>query len=331
MTDIVVFGSTNLDRTSRVSPATVERLARESDWFPDAGETVTVESPPESFDADATRLGGKGTNQAVAAARATASVSLFGAVGPDADEFGVREQLTAEGVAAGGLATRDTQTGAAYIWVTPDGENRIAIVPGANGIISPDDADRAVETAREANVLLLQNEIPTDAARALLDELADERDIDNSSTGDDRPLVVFDPAPATGARSLVEHPRVDILVPNETEFAALRSSLDDARGRGATVVRTDGPDGAAVFDSDEETESADSLDTPSFLVETPEASVVDTTGAGDAFVGYLAAELADDGSLRAAVERGVRAGTRACEREGAMTAPRSEELRGRWD
>lgn len=324
MTDIVVFGSTNLDRTSRVSVETVEQLAREYDWFPGPGETVTVESPPESFDADATRLGGKGANQAVAAARATASVSAFGAVGPDADEFGVRVQLTAEGVDAGGLATRDTQTGAAYIWVTPDGENRIAIVPGANGAVSPDDADRAVETAREASVLLLQNEIPADATHALLDKLDDD-------SPDDGPLVVLDPAPATGSKQLIEHPRVDILVPNETEFESLHSSLADARGRGATVVRTDGPDGAAVFDGDEEPESDDSLDTPSFLVETPDASVVDTTGAGDAFAGYLAAELADDGTLRAAVERGVRAGTRACEREGAMAAPRSAELRGRWD
>ncbi|MFB6177692.1 MAG: PfkB family carbohydrate kinase [Halobaculum sp.] len=213
------------------------------------------------------------------------------------------------------------------MWVTPDGENRIAIVPGANGTVSAADAERAVETARTASVLLLQNEIPTEAARVLLDGL-DTHSTETDPT-DDGPLVVLDPAPATGARPLVDHPRVDVLVPNETEFETLRSSLEDARRRGATVVRTDGPGGAAAFDDgDESVENP--LDTPSFLVETPEASVVDTTGAGDAFVGYLAAELADGGTLRAAVERGVRAGTRACEREGAMTAPRSEELRGRW-
>lgn len=377
---VAVFGSVNLDRTRRVPDDEVAALDADP-AVPPRGTTATAESSPDSFDPDAVRLGGKGANQAVAAARAGAATTLVGAVGPDAADHAVRETLADEGVETA-LTTRETETGAAFVWVTPDGDNRILVRPGANGTLDASDAERALAAAREADVVLLQNEIPVAAAVALLDTLSprstggdaaesrasDGPDPVEAADADSRPLVVVDPAPAPGAVPLVEHPRVDVFVPNETEFAGLRGPLATARERGAVVVRTDGPDGATVFAGDEvvaddaseaasdenattEDEVAtDPLATPSFRASAPSAPVVDTTGAGDAFAGYFAATLAaaetatgvdttataDDtatgrgrigtATLRAAVERGVRAGTLSCGEAGAMTAPRAADV-----
>lgn len=297
---VAVFGSANLDRTQRCSQATVRALAEQLDPFPAAGETLTVDQPPADFQASATRLGGKGANQAVAAGRAGATASIHGAVGADAAAFGVREQFESEGVTPR-LATRETDTGAAYIWVTPDGENRICITPGANGTVSPADAADHAPAIGAADVLLLQNEIPPEAALALLDELP--------TPG---PTVIVDPAPTAGAERLVAHGAVDLLTPNQTEFAALRESLATAADRGARIVRTEDGAGASLLDA--------ALD-PAFGVEPPTVDVADTTGAGDAFTGYLGAALADGVELRDAVQTAVRAGAYSCTAEGAMTAP----------
>ena len=338
---VVVFGSVNVDRTQRLSGEPSDTAAA----CPAPGETVTVDSPPAAFTADATALGGKGANQAVAAARAGVDTTLVGAVGVDAAAFGVRERLAAEGVETR-LATRETETGAAYIWVTPDGENRIAVLPGANGTVTDADAQRAASVARNAAVLLLQNEIPVAAATALLDELhaagendgtgGDEMEAASDDDSEDpltrTPVVIVDPAPAAGAESLVDHPRVDVFVPNEPEFDALRTELAVASARGAVVVRTEAADGASVFVGGH---SPTPFTEPSVTVDAPSVDVVDTTGAGDAFAGYLAATLGSGESadraasenadslarLRHAVARGVWAGSRSCEREGAMTAP----------
>ena len=306
MTDVAVFGSVNLDRTERVSVERVERLASERDPFPSAGETITVAEPPPGFDPVATRLGGKGANQIVAAARADASASIHGAIGPDATEFDVREQFTAEGVDPQ-LFDRETETGAAYIWVTPDGENRIVVVAGANGTLTPADAADRAPAIGEATVLLLQNEIPVPAAIELLDRLPDPG-----------PTVVVDPAPTAGAEPLVTHEAVDLLVPNEREFDALQASLRTATRAGATIVRTEGADGASIF--------ADLDGRPRYHVTAPDVDAVDTTGAGDAFIGYLGAELAGDRTLKVAVEVAVRAGSRSCETSGAMSAPHRDAL-----
>lgn len=375
---VAVFGSVNLDRTRRVPDDEVAALDADPS-VPPRGTTATAESPPDGFDADAVRLGGKGANQAVAAARAGAATTLVGAVGPDAADHAVRETLADEGVETA-LATRETETGAAFVWVTPDGDNRILVRPGANDTLDASDAERALAAAREADVVLFQNEVPAAAAVALLDTLPSRpSDESPAADADPRPLVVVDPAPAPGAVPLVEHPRVDVFVPNETEFAGLRGPLAAARERGAVVVRTDGPDGATVFADDEvvaddASEAAsdenatgggdgatDPLATPSLRVSAPSATVVDTTGAGDTFAGYFAATLAaaeattavdtvataddttaaDDtatsrgrietATLRAAVERGVRAGTLSCGEAGAMTAPRAAALDGTDD
>ncbi|WP_435127218.1 PfkB family carbohydrate kinase [Halobaculum sp. D14] len=295
---VAVFGSINVDRMRRVSREEAERLADEHDWFPERGETTPVESPPADFDAETTRLGGKGANQVVAAAHAGAETAMFGAVGADASAFGVRETLRGEGVDASAVQTRGDVTGAAYIWVEPDGENRIAIVAGANDDLDESYVASHVDRVAAADAVLLQNEVPVDAAVALLDAL--------DAAGGER-CVVVDPAPAAGAAPLVSHPAVDAVTPNESEFAALADALADFDG---AVVKTEGADGVSV-----------ELPGTSFHVPSPTVDVVDTTGAGDAFAGYFAAELGAGTGYERAVERAVAAGALACTAEGAMTSP----------
>ncbi len=308
----VVVGSVNVDFDRQVDADTVARLDADL-AVPDAGETRVVATPPPGFDGDVT-LGGKGANQAVAAAQAGAETTLCGAVGRDASAFDLRSRLAAVGVDTR-LATRGDHTGAAYVWVAPDGENRIALRPGANGQLTPDDTRQHRQLAREADVVLVQNEVPVAATTALLDELA---------VAETPPTVVVDPAPADGAAPLVAHPAVDVCVPNETEFDTLRPALATAHRRGLTVVRTEGADGASVFDGSEsaiEADSAAAVSTrPTFRVDAPSVGVVDTTGAGDALAGSLAATLCDGAGMETAVTRGVRVGSRACRHAGATDA-----------
>ena len=295
MTRVAVFGSVNVDRLCRVDAD--DAVALDGDpAAPATGETAVVASPPPGFTADDTALGGKGANQAIAAARAAAETLLAGAVGADAPDW-LAGRLAAAGVEAR-LAVRGEQTGAAYVWVEPDGDNRIAVLPGANGRLDDSDAVERLDRFRAADAVLLQNEVPVAATTALLDALPA-----------DGPTVIVDPAPGEGAEPLVGHPAVDVFVPNATEFRRLRAPLAAAVERGATVVRTDGADGATVFVGD--------ADTPAFRVAAPTVPVVDTTGAGDALAGTLAATLDGTPTLRNAVRRGVQAGSRACEYAGA--------------
>lgn len=299
MSRVAVFGSVNVDRLCRVDASEAARLGDDS-TVPAAGETRVVSTPPAGFETDDTTLGGKGANQAVAAASASADTLLCGAVGADAPAW-LADRLAAAGVEAR-LAVRGEATGAAYVWVEPDGENRIAVLAGANGRLDADDAVARIDRFRRADAVLLQNEVPVEATTALLDALPA-----------DGPTVVVDPAPATDAEPLVEHPTVDVFVPNETEFDRLRAPLATAAERGATVVRTDGAAGATAF--------VGGLDAPTFRVAAPTVSVVDTTGAGDALAGTLAATINGAPTLRAAVRHGVEAGSRACEYAGATPQP----------
>lgn len=299
MSRVAVFGSVNVDRLCRVDADEITRLDDDS-AVPAAGETRVVSVPPTGFRTDDTALGGKGANQAVAAARTGADTLLCGAVGTDAPDW-LADRLAAAGVEAR-LAVRGEATGAAYVWVAPDGENRIAVLAGANDRLDADDAVERIDRFRRADAVLLQNEVPVEATTALLDALPA-----------DGPTVVVDPSPAAGAEPLVEHPAVDVFVPNETEFDRLRAPLTAAAERGATVVRTDGAGGATAF--------VGGLDTPVFRVAAPTVPVVDTTGAGDALAGTLAAAIGRAPTLRAAVRRGVEAGSRACEHAGATPPP----------
>ena len=297
MTEVFVLGSINQDFVLKV-----ERR-------PQPGETVT--------DAElSTGGGGKGANQAAAAALLGASVSFLGRVGDD--EFGepLVRALEGKGIDTS-LIERASgyQTGAAFITVTPDGENAITVAPGANRAITLEDVDAASGVIRGARVLVAQMEVPKEVVG---------RAAEVAAGGDTR--VVLNLAPMFEVpRELLE--RLDPLVVNEHEAAFLLGSrvegVDGALSAApellslgpGTAVITLGAAGAVIADSSSATH-----------IPAPEVEVVDTTGAGDAFVGALAVKLAREASLEEAASYAVRAGAAAVTKKGAQGALPTPEV-----
>ncbi|TDE00403.1 ribokinase [Jiangella asiatica] len=280
---IAILGSANMDLV-----VTVERA-------PGRGETVTG----RTF---VTVPGGKGANQALAAARAGGQVAFLGAVGGDEFGRGITDLLTGAGIDVSGLTVSDQPTGTAHITVDASGDNSIVVVPGANGTVTAlTDAHRAGIDA--ADLLLLQLELPlglvVEAAR-----YARSRGV----------RVVLTPAPAVPLPvELLD--AVDVLVPNEHE-AALLAGVDDpvaaARnlaGRGGDVVVTLGSQGALWLHDGGE------WPVPAFPVQ-----AVDTTAAGDTFVGVLAVGLAEGVEWAEALRRAAAAAALSVQRPGASSS-----------
>jgi ribokinase len=289
--DVFVAGSMNQDFV-----LSVERR-------PAPGETVT--------DARlATHNGGKGANQAAAAALLGASVAFLGRVGDDGFGGPLVRGLSEKGVDTGLVQeVPGSSTGAAFITVTPDGENAITVAPGANRRLTAQDVDDASESIEGAQVLVAQMEIPPEVVLRAVEVAA------GSGT---RALVNLAP-PFEVPRALLE--KLDPLVVNEHEATFLLGErvegVDGALDAAprllslgpASVVVTLGEDGAVFSGS----EAAKHLPAP-------RVEVVDTTGAGDAFVGALAARLAEDAPLEDAVAYAVRAGAAAVTEAGAQGA-----------
>jgi ribokinase len=292
---VVSLGSINVDHVRRTTTEDLAALAARYDWFPERGRTVRVDDPPADFaaDADEVRHGGKGANQAVAAARAGATTTMLGAVGTDHGRLGVLPALADAGVDVDRVGTTDTPTGSAFVFVDPGGDNRIVVRPGANAAVDDAYVRAQYDAVRDADCLLLQNEIPTDPVTTLLTALADEPD---------RPAVVLDPAPPEGVDPLLDC-AVDYLTPNESEYAALVDVVDGFEG---VLVRKRGGDPVIVTGPDDR-----------FTVDPPAVDPVDTTGAGDVLNGFLAARLAAGASLRDAVDTAVVAGSMATRAAGA--------------
>lgn len=283
---VVVVGSLNLDTRLVVAD------------LPRPGQTVTVLHGGRS-------VGGKGGNQALAAAAAGACTSMVGAVGVDADGDGdaVLEHLTGGGVDVGRVTrTPDTATGEAVVVVAEDGENSILVVAGANGTLDRNHVERALTTLRHGDVVLLQNEIPPQVTA-----VAARRAAAAGAT------VVWNVSPCPPDPTPVLRD-VDVVLVNEGELDLLATSTGSppsgireratqlSRTTGCAVVCTLGGQGALLARGDD-----------LLHVEAPEVQVVDTTGAGDAFAGYFAASahLPDEDRLRIAVVAGALAVTAA--------------------
>ncbi len=290
--DVVVVGSINQDLTVLTSR------------HPRPGETILGEG-------HFTGAGGKGANQAIAAARQGATVSMMGMVGPDDTGSALVSNLQRAGVDTSSVAVdSEHPTGLAVITVDDEGENSIVVSPGANLALLPEHLD--VVKLESAAVVLIQLEIPLGTVEAAA-----------TTTGG---LLCLNPAPAIDLASALLF-RVDVLIPNRHELAVLAASAtpssieevaDVARsihGPKAVVV-TLGSEGALVVADDTVTH-----------VSAPSVETVDTTGAGDAFCGTLAASLARGSSLIDAVGRATVAGAIATTRPGAQTAlPTSVEV-----
>ena len=273
------------------------------DTAPNRGETVTG----HRF---ATVPGGKGANQALAAAKAGADVRMIGAVGED--EFGaqIRTNLAESGVDTRGLRTVPGRSGTAHITVDSGGGNSIIVVPSANGTVE-DLAPGDEELIAGSETLLLQLEIPFSGVAAA------------AAAGRRNGVrVVLTPAPAAELPAdLLSN--VDLLVPNEHEAAALVGEKDPERALAALlelvpeVVITLGGEGAIYGNR-----SGEVVRMPSFPVR-----AVDTTAAGDTFAGVLSLALGEGDEIGQALRRAAAAAAVSVQREGASSSmPTRQEI-----
>ena len=295
---IVVVGSVNTD------------MVVKSERIPTPGETVTG----GKFVMPA---GGKGANQAVAAARLGAEVTLVAKVGQDifgsqSVEGFKRDNILTDFI----LADADNHTGVALILVDGAGENLISVAPGANAALTPEEVRNAAERIRSADVVLLQLEIPLETVEFTA-RLASEAGV----------IVVLDPAPAAplGAELLGN---VTYLTPNESEATRLTGIevTDEATARAAAekliaagvdnVILTMGTQGALVATGDR-----------AFMVPSHAVEAMDSTAAGDAFNGGLAFALARGMALEDAVREAALVGALSVTRMGAQPSlPTADEL-----
>jgi len=293
MNDILVVGSLNMDL--------VVRAPR----FPAPGETISGEDL-------AIIPGGKGANQAVAAARLGAEVSMLGRVGSDVFGQSLLDNLVKNGVDASRIQCDLSATGTATIIVDAHGQNSIVLSPGANGKVTPND----VADLPDAKILLLQFEIPAETVTVAA-QRAREKGL----------RVIVNPAPAREVDP--EFLRLaDILVPNESELSLLtdRPVADSASAEAAArqliaqgaemVIVTRGEYGALTVTKN------DSYNVPAFQVD-----VMDTTAAGDAFIGGLAVSLAEDKPIREALTYANACGALAVTKFGAQPSlPTRDEV-----
>ncbi len=267
MSRIIVVGSYNTGLSMRVGR------------MPRAGETILGTGYSEG-------PGGKGSNQAVAAARLGGRVSFVGCVGRDRFGDEALELWKREGVDSKRVRRSSKHTGLGFVVVDKSGANAISVDPGANMDLGESDVEEAITDASQGSVLLLQLEIPLKTVNAA------------ARAGRLRGLkVILNPAPPSSGKGLPLH-HVDVLTPNEVEFAeltnnsTLRKGADGLLGSGVgAVIVTLGKRGAYV-----RTKGS------SFTLSPPKVRAVDTTGAGDAFNGALAVALSEGKGIREAVE-----------------------------
>ena len=297
---IVVIGSSNTDMVVRA-----ERL-------PAPGETIIG----GKFFMNA---GGKGANQAVAAARLGGTVSFIAKIGNDVFGKEAMALFEKEGIDCSCVSIdSESPSGVALITVNHEGENCIVVAPGANAALSPKDFESNIKLIRQADILLMQLEIPLETIAWAIDTGASEKT-----------KIILNPAPAQIIPDRILK-RVDIITPNETEAGILTgiAVTDPAsaertakallqKGVGSVVI-TMGAQGAFLMDKNQIQ-----------LIPAPAVRAVDTTAAGDIFNGALAVGLSNGLSLTEAVKFGIRVASISVTRMGAQSsAPYLREIIG---
>lgn len=274
--------------------------------LPEAGETIFGKSFTTGF-------GGKGANQAVMARRCGADVYMVGRVGEDLFGKSILENFENAGINHSYTGVSSLPTGVAHIWVDSTGENRIMIVPGANSEVSVDDVVAAIAKIPELGIVIAQCEIPQAVTLAAF-ESAKKRGC----------LTLLNPAPfqPLSAELLAS---TDWLVVNEVEFSQLHAGhvlptsdaiISEFRpGRSAVV--TLGASGAAIVDPFGSVQR----------VSVPRVSPVDTTGAGDCFIGAFAAGLIQGFTPSKALEFAALVASLSVLRHGAQSSyPTTDEI-----
>ncbi len=286
---ILVIGSLNMD------------LVVTADRIPDAGETITGKQFDRFF-------GGKGANQAVSAARLGAQVTMLGRLGYDA--FG-REQL--ESLKEEGVDTRyisqdpHVASGVAFIILEDAGQNRIIVVPGANGACSPRDIDVAAGAMKRADMIVLQLEIPLSTVEYVIRMAADLGK-----------KVILNPAPAQELPNDL-YPAITVITPNESEASLLTgvtvSSKSTAR-KAAKVLLSRGVEHVVITLGSGGVYGCNQMG--EFHIPAHSVKPVDTVAAGDAFSGGLAVALAEGKTLLSAAKMANAAAAIAVTRPGAQ-------------
>jgi len=297
MTDIAVFGSLNMDLVVRVPRV------------PDAGETLQA----HSF---MTNLGGKGANQAVACARQGAAVAMVGRVGDDAFGLALKNSLHGDAIETRHVATAPASTGVALIMVDDSAQNRISLIPGANAFVDEEDVARLRDDLATARLLLLQLEVPMDAVLKAA-TLARAKGCS----------VVLNPAPAQALPEAM-WAIVDMLVLNETEAALLCGFAVDgiaSAARAAEALRLRGPRDVILTMGGEGVVACDASGCRHFAALKVDA--VDTTAAGDTFIGALCAARARGETMDVGIALGIQAAALCVTRAGAQASiPHRSEL-----
>ncbi|MCJ2386226.1 ribokinase [Pediococcus acidilactici] len=290
---VVVLGSLNVDRILQM------------DRVPEPGETLALNNQDMAG-------GGKGANQAIAAARSGAQTSFIGRVGADENGKFMLQQLVNSGVTTNLVAVdEDAGTGQAFVMVEKSGENRILIYGGANAQLSATDVKKAQTQIAAADLMVAQLETPVETTQFAF-QMAKELGV----------KTILNPAPAVAKLPAELLKNTDVITPNETEVeiltgiavtdeAAMLKAAQRLHDLGvATVIITLGSKG--VFYDD----GAQHGIVPAFKVQ-----AVDTTAAGDTFLGALSSELNPDlSNLKTAIEYGNKASSLAVQKMGAQSS-----------
>jgi ribokinase len=284
---ILVIGAANTDLTAYV------------DRIPEGGETIHGNIFTTGF-------GGKGANQAVAAKRAGAEVALIAGLGADIFGENTQTHLEAEGIDTSGIFYGEQPSGVAHIWVNSKGENRIIIIPGANLELTKEFIENAVLKISNLSIVIAQCELPQEFAIAAF-----------KSAKAKNAITILNPAPAVKlSPELIE--LSDWIIPNQIEFHSLANEVPSGDlvekiknfYPNKNLLVTLGAAGAIMRTNDGEI----------IEVTAPKTEVIDTTGAGDGFVGSFAAALNSGSDMRTSLNFAISFASNSVSKKGAQSS-----------